>query len=253
MIQTPHDEKIVDQFLFESGVEDASELKPLLLELRSFVGSEPVAPSAELAELLGAPSPHSASPSAASPSAASPSQARTRQGLPTGLEARRRIKRRASLTAVAVAASMGIGTAAVAATDPVFRQQAAETIATVIDTVTHGNSGREGQGKSPGSTKTPAHNGDHPNQGDQGNRMEQETAKDDHGKGTSGTSEGVSSEKSLSPASLSPASLSPASPSPATPNPASQNPASPAPASQGQANQGQTGKVQGTDRRSPDN
>ncbi len=228
MIQTPHDEQIVDQFLFESGVEDASELKPLLLELRSFVGSEPVAPSAELAELLGAPS-----PSAASPSAASPSQARTRQGLPTGLEARRRIKRRASLTAVAVAASMGIGTAAVAATDPAFRQQAAETIATVIDTVTHGNSGREGQGKSPGSAKTPAHNGDHPNQGDQGNRMEQETAKDDHGKGTSGTSEGVSSEKS--------------------PNPASQNPASPAPASQGQANQGQTGKVQGTERRSPDN
>ncbi|BAS10523.1 hypothetical protein AHiyo4_39450 [Arthrobacter sp. Hiyo4] len=44
--------------------------------------------------------------------------------------------------ALAIAASMGIGTAAVAATDPGFRENAQQVFITVVEAVTHGHSGR---------------------------------------------------------------------------------------------------------------
>ena len=129
-----HDEQIIDQLLLETGSEEAQDLKAALLELRCFSTGPAVVPSAELAALLAA--------------------------VPVSLEAYRlRKHRRTALTALAIAASMGIGTAAVAATDPGFREKAQQAITTVVEAVTHGHSGRPvpAPARSPGSPQSPAH------------------------------------------------------------------------------------------------
>jgi len=109
---TVHDEHVVDLFLLEAETDDTADLKAALLELRSFAAGPPVAPSAKLAELM-------------------------ETGPAAHLDAlRQRRHRRTAVTALAVAASMGIGAAAVAAADPGFREKAQETITTVIDTLT---------------------------------------------------------------------------------------------------------------------
>ncbi|HBH57396.1 MAG TPA: hypothetical protein DEP82_01025 [Arthrobacter bacterium] len=114
---TPHDEQIIDELLLETGRDDAQELKAALLDLRCFADGPPVVPSRELAALMATG--------------------------PVSLDARRQSKhRRTALTALAIAASMGIGTAAVAATDPGFREKAQQAITTVVEAVTHGHSGR---------------------------------------------------------------------------------------------------------------
>jgi len=131
---TPHDEQIIDQLLLETGSDDAQELKAALLDLRRFANGLPVVPSTELAALMAAG--------------------------PVSLDARRQRKhRRHALTALAIAASMGIGTAAVAATDPGFREKAQQAITTVVEAVTHGHSERPAPApaRSPGSPQTPAH------------------------------------------------------------------------------------------------
>ncbi|HEY8701637.1 MAG TPA: hypothetical protein VIM08_11880 [Arthrobacter sp.] len=127
-------EQIIDQLLLETGSEEAQDLKAALLELRCFSTGPTVVPSAELAALMAAG--------------------------PVSLETyRRRKHRRTALTALAIAASMGIGTAAVAATDPGFREKAQQAITTVVEAVAHGNSGRPAPApaRSPGSPETPAH------------------------------------------------------------------------------------------------
>jgi len=131
---TPHDEQIIDELLLETGRDDAQELKAALLDLRCFADGPPVVPSSELAALLAAG--------------------------PVSLDARRQRKhRRTALTALAIAASMGIGTAAVAATDPGFREKAQQAITTVVEAVTHGHSGRPAPApaRNPGSPQAPAH------------------------------------------------------------------------------------------------
>ncbi|BAS10656.1 hypothetical protein AHiyo4_40780 [Arthrobacter sp. Hiyo4] len=114
---TLRDEQVVDELLLETGSEDAPDLRAALLDLRCFVASPAVLPSAELAALMAIG--------------------------PASLDARRRRNhRRSAFTAVAIAAAMGVGTAAMAAADPGFRENAQQAITTVIDAVTHGHSGR---------------------------------------------------------------------------------------------------------------
>jgi hypothetical protein len=131
-----HDEQIVDQLLLETEAEeeDFQDLKLALLELRSFAGGPPVAASAELAALMVA--------------------------MPVSLDAVRRRKRRhTAIAALAIAASMGIGSAAVAAADPEFREKAQTAINTVVNVVTHGQPGRlePARPPSPVVPATPAH------------------------------------------------------------------------------------------------
>jgi hypothetical protein len=133
---TPHDEEIVDQLLLEADMQGSAELKAVLLELRSFAGGPPVLPSAELVALM--------------------------ETGPVSLDARRRLKRRAGIVALVVVASMGMGTTAVAAADPGFREKAQETITTVIDTVTRGLSGLPAPARTPGSPEPPGRSKDHP-------------------------------------------------------------------------------------------
>jgi hypothetical protein len=138
---TPNDEQIVEQLLREAEMEDAVELKDALLELRSFAIGPRIEPSAELAALMTTP--------------------------PISLDVqRKRRHRRAGMVALAVAASMGMGTAAVAATDSGFREKAQETIeqaqeniSMVIDTLTRGHSGWKVPGTS--SPEPPGHDPDH--------------------------------------------------------------------------------------------
>lgn len=114
-----HDEQVVDQLLLETEAEgeDVEDLKLALLELRVFAAGPPVAASAELAALMSTG--------------------------PVSLDARRRRHRRhTAIAALAVAASMGIGSAAVAAADPGFREKAQAAINTVVNAVTHGRSVR---------------------------------------------------------------------------------------------------------------
>lgn len=145
---TLHDEQLVDQLLFETGCGDAPELKELLLDLRCFANGPPVIPSTGLAALMGA------APASLGPVSLEPARAE-----PASLDDVRRHKhRRTTLTVLAVTASMGAGTAAVAATDPGFRETAQQTITTVVEAVTHGHSGRPAPApaRNPGSSQSPA-------------------------------------------------------------------------------------------------
>jgi len=110
---TLEDEQIIDRVLHDADLEDAGELRDLLLELRTLAGGPPPMPSAELAALMA-------------PAAVS-------------LDAHRQRKhRRMTIAAIMVAASMGAGTAAVAATDQGFRDKAQENITILINAVTNG-------------------------------------------------------------------------------------------------------------------
>lgn len=136
-----HDEQIVDQLLLETEAagEGLEDLKLALLELRSFAAGPPVAASAELAALMSTG--------------------------PVSLDARRRRHRRhTAIAALAVAASMGIGSAAVAAADPEFREKAQTAINTVVNVVTHGRSVRPEPAGPPSHVvpATPAHAPDVP-------------------------------------------------------------------------------------------
>jgi len=136
--QTLHDEQLIDQLLREAGKGDAPELKAALLELRCFAGGPPPVPSAALAALMAS--------------------------APVSLDARRSGRHRRAIVALAIAASIGLGTAAVAAADPGLRQNVQETLATLVSTVTHGNSGRPAPARTPGpaTPQAPAHTPDHP-------------------------------------------------------------------------------------------
>ncbi len=136
--QTRHDEQIVDQLLREAGKEDAIELRAALLELRCLGGGPPPVPSATLAALMAS--------------------------APVSLDARRSGRHRRAIVALAIAASIGLGTTAAAAADPGMRENVQETLATLINTVTHGNSGQPAPARipDPGSPAAPAHIPDHP-------------------------------------------------------------------------------------------
>jgi hypothetical protein len=98
----------VDQLLLEADLDGDTRLRPVLLELRA-LGSVAPEPTAELLALMAG--------ATATPAAVEP---------PTGpadeLAARRRAKRRATLTALSVAVSLSAGGAVAAASDQTFRE-----------------------------------------------------------------------------------------------------------------------------------
>ena len=156
--QTPFDELIVDELLREAGCGDEPGLKAALMDLRSLADGYPVVPSPELGALM-LPGPASPEPACSKPVT---SESEPVIPEPVNLDAvRRRKHRRAAVTVLVVAASMGAGTAAVAATDPGFRETAQHAITTVVEAVTHSHSGqpaptRGAPGGSPGSSGSPA-------------------------------------------------------------------------------------------------
>jgi len=98
----------VDQLLLEADLDGDTQLRPVLLELRA-LGSVAPEPTAELLALMAGAN--------ATRAAVEP---------PTGpadeLAARRRAKRRATLTALSVAVSLSAGGAVAAASDQTFRE-----------------------------------------------------------------------------------------------------------------------------------
>jgi hypothetical protein len=104
----------VDQLLLEAGLDDDGQLHPALLQLRA-LGAVTPEPSAEVAALMQRAEAVAASSSAATPAAAPPAAPLDE------LAARRRAKRRVTLTALSVAVSLSAGGAVAAASDQGFR------------------------------------------------------------------------------------------------------------------------------------
>ena len=117
-------ERIIDQVLAEAGLEEADDLRPVLLELRS-LGTEQPEPGAEVLALMagsgnaGASMNSAKDPSAEIPDAGTsdPEIADTGTAVVVDLAARRRNKRRLPLTVLGVAAALAVGGGAAAATD----------------------------------------------------------------------------------------------------------------------------------------
>lgn len=131
---------VVDQLLLEAGMDDDVQLRPALLELRALAGDAPE-PSAAIAALLAGQAPAGRSPqlrtATAAPESDSRSAAVVRSGGPSDeLAARRRFKRRASLTAVSLAVSLTAGGAVAAASDEGFRQSISDLNVAVTSFVT---------------------------------------------------------------------------------------------------------------------
>jgi hypothetical protein len=104
----------VDQLLLEAGLDDDGQLHPALLQLRA-LGAVTPEPSAEVAALMQRAEAVAASSSAATPAAAPPAAPLDE------LAARRRAKRRVTLTALSVAVSLSAGGAVAAASNQGFR------------------------------------------------------------------------------------------------------------------------------------
>ncbi|MDE8587227.1 hypothetical protein [Arthrobacter sp. NQ4] len=152
----------VDQLLLEAGMDDDGQLRDALLNLRALAAEAP-APSAEIAALMagtptaattvlpvgvpaattmlpttgataegGAAQPRAAQFSAAQPSPAQPSAAKPADEL----AARRRAKRRITLTTLSVAASLAAGGAVAAASDQGFRDSISQLNQAVTSFVT---------------------------------------------------------------------------------------------------------------------
>lgn len=119
----------VDQLLLEAGLDDDVRLRPALLELRGLAGTAPE-PSAAVAALMAGHAPRVLPAPDAAPAAA-PGAARSGEGRHAAvgrpmavdeLAARRRIRRRATLTALSVVVSLAAGGAVAAASDQGIRQ-----------------------------------------------------------------------------------------------------------------------------------
>ncbi len=112
----------VDQLLLEAGLDDDGQLHPALLQLRA-LGAVTPEPSAEVAALMQRAEGVAASNSAATPAAAAPVEtAAAPAAAPLDeLAARRRAKRRVTLTALCVAVSLSAGGAVAAASNQGFR------------------------------------------------------------------------------------------------------------------------------------
>ncbi|MFJ6079399.1 hypothetical protein ACIQC0_13955 [Pseudarthrobacter sp. NPDC092419] len=134
---------VVDQLLLEAGLDDDSQLRPALLELRALAGTAPE-PSAAIAALMaghatqertvsGGPS-NEGRPAAVVRSAAAGGGPHADE-----LAARRRFKRRATLTALSVAVSLTAGGAVAAASDQGIRQSISDLNVAVTSFVTGGS------------------------------------------------------------------------------------------------------------------
>ncbi|HEY8911972.1 hypothetical protein [Lacisediminihabitans sp.] len=129
------DDRVVDDLLAEAGIDDAADVRPLLIELRSLGAGSPPEPSAELAALM------------------TPG--------PVDIAVRRRVRhRRLIVAAIAVAASVGVGASAAAAS-PDFRHTAQTAITFLIHTLAPGTLREPGQPTipAPTSSRVPAQEG----------------------------------------------------------------------------------------------
>ncbi|WP_309106326.1 hypothetical protein [Arthrobacter sp.] len=116
-------ERIIDQVLAEAGLEDADDLRPVLLELRSLGGEQP-GPSAEILALMEGTRSAGSGLSAGTPDGQIADAEIADAGTPDpgsadviDLAARRRNKRRLPLTVFGVAAALAVGGGAAAAAD----------------------------------------------------------------------------------------------------------------------------------------
>ena len=117
----PRSDGSVDQLLLEAGLDDDGQLRPALLQLRA-LGSVAPEPSAEVAALLARANAATALPGAPVAAAGEAPAEATRGSAPADeLAARRRAKRRVTLTALSLAASLSAGGAVAAASDQGFR------------------------------------------------------------------------------------------------------------------------------------
>ena len=156
----------VDQLLLEAGVDDDGQLRDALLNLRALAAEAP-APSAEIAALMagtptaattvlpttgataegGAAQPRAAHFSAAQPSPVKPADE---------LAARRRAKRRITLTTLSVAASLAAGGAVAAASDQGFRDSISQLNQAVTSFVTGSAAAPAGNDTKPAPVPGPA-------------------------------------------------------------------------------------------------
>ncbi|TXN31123.1 hypothetical protein [Lacisediminihabitans profunda] len=129
------DDRVVDDLLEEAAIDDAADLRSLLLELRSLGAGSPPEPSAELAALM--------------------------TPAPVDIAAHRRVRnRRLIVAAIAVAASVGVGASAAAAS-PDFRHTAQTAISFLVHTLVPGALHEPGQPPvpAPGSSRVPGREG----------------------------------------------------------------------------------------------
>lgn len=120
----------VDQLLLEAGMDDDGQLRHALLNLRA-LGTGAPAPSAEIAALMAGPSAAATTAlSAVEPAGTGPAQPADE------LAARRRAKRRITLTTLSVAASLAAGGAVAAASDQGFRDSISQLNHAVTSFVT---------------------------------------------------------------------------------------------------------------------
>lgn len=156
-ISSSRNQRIVDELLADAGMQDADDLRPVLLELRALAADSP-RPSAEVEALMAPAATLAAVPAAAAAPASRPAPADELRAdaLPADelshgelavdeLAARRRRKRRLPLTALSVAAALAAGGAAAAASDEDFRHtlgNVRHAVTFVVGTMTSGTGGK---------------------------------------------------------------------------------------------------------------
>lgn len=128
-------QRIIDELLADAGMEDAGDLRPVLLELRALAADSP-RPSAEVEALMASPAPLAAVPAVEHVAEPQPGDE---------LAARRRRNRRLPLAAFSVAAALAAGGAAAAASDENFRH----AVTAVVGTLTSGTAGKTAVHPSP--------------------------------------------------------------------------------------------------------
>jgi hypothetical protein len=152
MSNTPvsRSERIIDQVLAEAGLEDADDLRPVLLELRALTGDQPK-PSPEVLALMSGASgavvghtqtghtvtthtPTVTGHAATDDAAAGDADAGDADTTVVDLAARRRNKRRLPLTALGVAVALAAGGGAAAAADQGVRDTLHEAFSSIAAT-----------------------------------------------------------------------------------------------------------------------
>lgn len=118
----PRSDAAIDQLLQEADLDGDGQLRPALLQLRA-LGSETPDPSSEVAALLkrATEAASAVQPLAIPLAAEGPAPAGNDPAPVDELAARRRARRRAALTALSVAVSLGAGGAVAVAADQGFR------------------------------------------------------------------------------------------------------------------------------------
>lgn len=140
-------QRIIDELLADAGMEDTTDLRPVLLELRALAGDSP-RPSAAVEALMAPAAVLAAVPlpvPAHAPVAAGVSNAEQSAPVADELAARRRRKSRLPLTALTVAAALAAGGAAAAASDENFRQtlgNVGHAVTFFVGTMTSGTGGK---------------------------------------------------------------------------------------------------------------